>query len=276
MASAGRVYKKGILFLIGSIWPLFVSGITFEIIIPSFNNEKWCVENLRSAVSQQYDDFHITYIDDCSTDATGPVVDAFVKSQGVRHRVTIIHNIERYGALENLYRVIHGLPNATVAVLLDGDDFLAHGQVLKTLNEVYSCGRQIWLTYGNFTYWPSGAENLFCRPFPSWEIEQNGFRSYPIIGASHLRTFKAGLFKKIRLEDLLYEGNFYPMTWDLAMMMPMLEMAGERHTFIPEVLYHYNLTNNQSDHVKDGGLQNRLNDLIRSKPPYRRLEKLDE
>jgi len=33
-------------------------------------------------------------------------------------------------------------------------------------------------------------------------------------------------WKKIAKEDLMYEGKFFEMAWDLAFMFPMLEMAG--------------------------------------------------
>jgi hypothetical protein len=38
-----------------------------------------------------------------------------------------------------------------------------------------------------------------------------------------------GLFKKIKKEDLLYEGEFVLMSWDIAMMFPMLEMESKGH-----------------------------------------------
>jgi Glycosyltransferases involved in cell wall biogenesis len=40
------------------------------ILIPSFNNEHWCKENLESVFRQQYNNYHVVYIDDCSTDGT--------------------------------------------------------------------------------------------------------------------------------------------------------------------------------------------------------------
>ena len=90
---------------------------------------------------------------------------------------------------------------------------------------------------------------------------------------SHLRTFYAWIFKKIALEDLLYEGKFFTMTGDMAIMLPILEMAGERHLFISEPIYIYNMTNPINHGKVNAELQRALDRYIRSMPPYQRLEK---
>ena len=74
------------------------------------------------------------------------------------------------------------------------------------------------------------------------------------------------------MEDLQYEGRFFSMTWDQAMMFPMIEMAGERHAFIPEITYVYNMSNPINDNKVDPQLQRDLEVFIRSKPPYQRLD----
>ena len=64
------------------------------------------------------------------------------------------------------------------------------------------------------------------------------------------------------------------MTGDLAAMMPMIEMAGERFKFIPDVLYTYNDTNPINDHKVSKELQRKIDIEIRGKKKYQRLEKL--
>ncbi len=262
-------YQKLIYFLIFS-WTASILPTTFEIIITSYNNERWCIDNLRSAVQQNYQDFHITYINDCSTDSTAKLIDEFIAAHQLQNHVTVIHNTQRLGALENLYKAIHACPDEIVVVQLDGDDWLPHENVLTRLDKEYS-DHGVWLTYGQFERWPSH-EKGFCRAVPKDVIERNGFRQYkPSTYFSQLRTFYAGLFKRISVDDLMYEGKFYPMAWDWAMMFPMLEMAGERHAFIPEVTYIYNMTNNLSDFRKDGKLQIKLGNSVLGRKPYNRL-----
>jgi hypothetical protein len=49
-------------------------------------------------------------------------------------------------------------------------------------------------------------------------------------------------------------------------------MAGERHAYIPEVTYVYNMSNPINDNKVNAQLQRGLEALIRAKPPYQRLE----
>ena len=71
------------------------------------------------------------------------------------------------------------------------------------------------------------------------------------------------------MEDLLYEGKFYPMTWDKAMMFPMIEMSGGNFKCIRDILYLYNDINPINDHKVDLELQRHLSDVIIAKEPYK-------
>ena len=121
---------------------------------------------------------------------------------------------------------------------------------------------------------------LFSRKIPLKTLTNGQLRKYPFV-SQHLRTFKAELFKKIKTEDLLYEGKFFPVTWDMAFMFPMLEMAAPRddhaknHSlFISDVLYLYRMDNPINDFRVNYDLQKNLDQYIRSKPPYKPIERL--
>lgn len=268
--SGFKSFRGGYVALLCFAFSTHLSGITFEIVIASYNNERWCGQNLLSAVTQDYLDFHVTYIDDCSTDATGQMVDAFVAEYQLQNLVTVIHNPERRGCVSNYYDAIHALPDNTVAIILDGDDMLAHPQVLQRLNEVYS-NYEVWMTFGKFKFWPAEDGEVIGKPYPDHVIRSNGFRSCRRI-PYHLRTSYAWLFKRILREDLMDNGTYWPMAGDIAEMIPMLEMAGERHACMNEVLYLYNNTNPLSDFIRDSGLQGRLEKKIRAKKRYQRLD----
>jgi hypothetical protein len=57
------------------------------------------------------------------------------------------------------------------------------------------------------------------------------------------------------------------------MMFPMIEMAGERHRFIPDVVYVYNRQNPINDDKVNTQLQRDMESYIRAMPRYQRLEK---
>lgn len=244
--------------------------IEFEVIIPSYNNAQWCIQNLQSAVSQTYPHFHITYVDDCSTDGTGEMVEKFVQENNLQQKITIIHNKKRCGAMANWYYTISTCPDYKVIVNLDGDDMLANPQVLSHLAKIYR-NYDVWLTYGQFTEWPQGGRG-WCKAMPKDVIENNEVRYFEDM-PSHLRTYYAWLFKKIKKEDFMHEGEFVPMTCDQAMMFPMMEMAGERYAFISKILYLYNATNTISDHRVNEKCQRDYSKIIRAKERYQRLDK---
>ena len=66
--------------------------------------------------------------------------------------------------------------------------------------------------------------------------------------------------------------NFYPMTWDLAIMFPMLEMSGGKFMFIRDILCIYNEDNVLNDTKVDSTEQRKLDKYIRHLPKYSPLK----
>jgi hypothetical protein len=61
--------------------------------------------------------------------------------------------------------------------------------------------------------------------------------------SSHLKTFYAGLFKRIPQDYFMRKGAFLRSAGDCAIMFSLLELAGEHCRFIEDVLYIYNTQN---------------------------------
>lgn len=240
----------------------------FVIVIPSYNNIKYCDKNINSALNQDYSNYRIIFVDDCSNDGTFNKVQEIVNSSGKSNICTLVKNTKRVGALENLYNMIHSCEDDEIILTLDGDDWFPHDQVLNKLKVYYS--EDVWMTYGQYQNSNDGGRGV-AQEYPTNIINSNGFRNYTW-GASHLRTFYAWLFKNIKKEDLLYNGQFMKMTWDLATMLPMLEMAGNRSKFILEIMYIYNMDNPINDHKVDRSLQAMLDKYVRAKPKYKKIE----
>jgi glycosyltransferase involved in cell wall biosynthesis len=265
---------KNIFFL--GIWSL-VSSLLLSahehpivVIIPSYNNQQWADKNVRSVLNQKYTNFRVIYIDDCSTDGTANVVRMVKRKLDVHNRLVLISNEKRCGALANIYKAVHAYcADGDIVCTVDGDDWLENDHVLATINEAYA-NPNVWMTYGQFRGEP-GKLHGFCRDFPPFIIEHNAFRDYDWV-ASHMRTFYAGLFKKIRLQDLVDSGDFFDVTWDLGFMYPMLEMARERHKCIQKIVYVYNVDNPNSDFRIKLLRQWRIERLIRSFERYERID----
>ena len=91
--------------------------------------------------------------------------------------------------------------------------------------------------------------------------------------ASHIRTWRAFLWRNIKEEDLRDEnGNYWQWSGDLCFMYPMLEMSGSEHyRFMPEINYVYNGENPINEHKVDMTMVNDHATKIRNKTPYQKL-----
>jgi glycosyltransferase involved in cell wall biosynthesis len=234
----------------------------------SFNNSRFYTKNLDSILLQDYSNFNLIYIDDRSWDSTYTLVKEYIQTNQCGDRVLLISNRERKLALSNLYNNIHRCHKESIIVLVDGDDWLTDNQVLSFINQTYQSG-DVWLTYGQFIMHPTGQIG-FNVPYPQEIIDRAGFRYYRST-ASHLRTFYAGLFHQIYIDDLMFQGNFFTMCYDLAIMFPMLEMARTHFKFIDRSLLIYNSENPLNDHKIDKHMQRKLDLIIRARTCYREI-----
>jgi glycosyltransferase involved in cell wall biosynthesis len=267
------------------------------ILTPSYNNAKWFETYINSILIQDYKKYRIIYLDDKSTDGMGDTIEKYLVTHGIDHSIihfddsfstdtntiveefikqvnsdkhffTFVRNVNRCGALENIYRAVYSCEENEIVATIDGDDCLApRRDVLKQLNKVYSSGK-IWFTHGTLMEYPSG-NVTWNEPISPIYIQYNAIRDFKC--PSHLRTFYAWIFKKIKLEDFLYEGKFLSMAWDMAIMFPIAEMSGKRHAFIKEVNYYYNMANPINDNKVNADLQNKLDQYIRKKERYKPL-----
>ena len=241
----------------------------YVIISASYNVEKWIGKNILSVKKQNYTNFKHIIVDDMSSDRTCEIA---AKVIGDDDRFVLIRNKEKRCSLANIYNAIHNhTTEQDIIVILDGDDFLASPNVLEKLNRYYD-DNECWLTYGSYLNL-SGGTGKFSRELPSWIVDKNLFREYTWC-TSHLRTFKSFLFKQIELKDLKdTAGEFYNFAGDLAIMFPMLEMAGQKINFVPETLYIWNDLNDLNEHKVNNTRQMMIEREIRSKEKYNVIER---
>lgn len=248
---------------------LAVAQKPIVVIIPSYNNIKWYRKNLDSVLGQDYSNYSVVYIDDASPDGTGDAVREYIKEHQAQDKITLACNERNKGAMANIYEAVHAQQDNAIIITVDGDDWLHDKNVFQAINNAYA-DNNVWMTYGNYTHYPEQRMGSCCAPIPPQVIQQHAYRRYPWC-ASHLRTFYAWLFKKIKKEDLCDEGGFYRVTWDQAFMLPMLEMCAGKWRYITDILYVYNVQNPLNDfkvHLREQLLAERA---IRAKQPYKPL-----
>ena len=174
--------------------------------------------------------------------------------------------------MENLYNAIHTADPRSVVVTLDGDDFLADKDVFQTIADTYA-DPEVWLTYGSYGYEPGGDRGVGA-PIPEEVLAKASIRRYPYWVTSHLRSFRAGLFHHIQKKDLMVKGKFFEIAYDVAIMLPMIEMASPSHIrYIDRVLYLYNYINPLSD-SRRRDFQLKTDMYIRALKPYQPIDSL--
>jgi glycosyltransferase involved in cell wall biosynthesis len=285
----------------------------FRVITAMYNVEEWIEENIQSLKEQTFSDFQTVLVDDLSTDDTFKIVQTSIQGDD---RFLLIVNKEKKYKTRNVVEAIDAArpDDEDVIVIVDGDDRLAHPDVLKNLEGIYR-RQDCWMTYGSIGD-SQGVRHKACVPYKKSIISSNRFRQerwivYP------LRTFKYKLWRKlnmdifqitatevkqaltrallklqfrrwyhwkdIKTEDLHdVSGKYIRRADDKAFSYPMLEMSGERAYFIEELLYitHWERTPYKGPDQNYGKGKSEtwhtrlIRDILPHKEPYERLDHL--
>lgn len=250
----------------------------FKIVIPSYNNSEWCEYNIASILNQKYKNYEVLYIDDASTDDTYEKVCGMVSGLNNWKVISNETNMKRGYNInpfnENLISFIED--DNDVLVFIDGDDWLIDENVLEKLH-IYYVKHKPWMTYGGMYCYPS---NQIANPqnthYPDSIHKNNSYR-HDAWRASHLRTFKWWLYKKIEEKHLIHTktGEYYFHAEDLATSFPCLEMAPKHKIGVIDFpAYVFNETDsNRSRGIKreqDAGPL--LENEIRNIQPYKCIQ----
>lgn len=153
-----------------------------------------------------------------------------------------------------------------IVAFLDGDDWLAVPHALSRVQQMHESGG--WVTWGSFEY--ADGRPGFAAPYHGGDVRAHDWH------ATHLKTMRAGLFQRLRTEDLTWPDG-EPVPWDMVAMFAAIEMAGwDRTRYCDEILYVYNFG---SSHEWNAGRDGRAREIelareIRSRRPYERVEEL--
>jgi glycosyltransferase involved in cell wall biosynthesis len=233
-----------------------------------YNAEQYIERCISSIMGQSFTDFKCYITHDLSTDNSVKLVKEMI--EGDDRFILIDDNEKKLYQAGNFDKVIRNNSNISddeVLVEVDGDDYLPDGNVLKRIDELYK-DQNIWIANGSFRYHngPVG--------FSSKQTNFNNLRTTNFT-ASHIRTWRAFLWRNIKEEDLRDEnGDYWRWSGDLCFMFPMLEMAGEEHyTFMSDVNYVYNAENPINEHKVDMSMVTDHATRIRNKQPYQKLIK---
>lgn len=235
----------------------------FVFIIPFRNVKDYINQCAQSLINQKNKNWIAIFCDDASTDGT-------IDNLPIDSRFSIIKNNERISALPNIHYGIvdSNLNDEDIICLLDGDDMLIVDNTIDILENLYN--DNTLLTYGQYV-WPTGQVG-HCKAYTEYEFTMLRKGGY---WASHLRTFKFKLYKELIKQDpelLCYKdkyGEFYKSCYDVAIMTPLMEIAGFNNIkFNPKPIYFYRL-HEQNDHSVGPILQKSIADEVFNKKPFK-------
>lgn len=242
---------------------------SIKVITPFYNPGEFLEKCVATIMSQKYDNFQVIFVDDMSTDGSW---DRLPHDD----RAICIRNTTRKTALENIHDAIMNHCDADdIVVLVDGDDWLPGKNILSKINEFYK-ETDCHIMYGQCSFSGNGSKGN-SRPYSIQQLEnirqESGFH------ISHIRTFRSFIYKEIGNQDPEFSclkdssGDFYKMTYDVAMFYPMIEICQkDKVAYNDEVLYIYNIDNPISDFRVDGSLQQRIHNEIRIKNKFKEIQ----
>lgn len=240
------------------------------IISPVYNAEKYIEKCIKSVASQDYNNYKMIIIDDCSTDNTYQMILKTLDSlsDDKRKLFSIHQNYENMGAVFNQVNQIQQIHDDSIVILLDGDDWLKNDPcIFHRINNLYREGAEF--TYGSC--W-SVIDNipLISQEYPP-EVKLNrDYRNYKFnwnIPYTHLRTFKSSLFD---IKDFSVfkdsDGKWLKAGGDTSLFYELIERANPDNVIcISDILMYYNDANPICDYKINSHEQTKTANMVMSK-----------
>lgn len=237
------------------------------VILTGFYNAQDYIERcIGSIMSQKYKDFTCYITHDLSTDNSVNLVKELIKDDS---RFILIDDNDKKlyqaGNFDKVIRYNSRIADNEVLVEVDGDDYLPDVNVLTRIDDVYK-NPDIWIANGSFKF-STGGNGFSSKQTNFDNLRQAAFT------ASHIRTWRAFLWRNIKQDDLFDEnGNYWQWSSDLCFMYPMLEMSGEEHYhFMSDINYVYNNDNPINEHKVNMSMVNSFTARLKAKEKYSKL-----
>jgi glycosyltransferase involved in cell wall biosynthesis len=230
----------------------------FCVIVTTYNPGPSYIKKCLDIIEKQtYKQFRVCIVDDASTkkvSETHNIINDYCNRnnwQFVKRNINIGPLGARIDAINRLN------PNdEDIIISIDGDDELYDTTIFEKLNSIYQDNTLI--TFGNYIENINGVlgpPKIKCRKHNFAKIiRKHGFRKYNWV-FTHLKTFKYKLYKEINHDDLKLNGEYLKAATDIALMIPMLEMAGKNFKCVQNILYKYNREHPESNNIVSGKVQ---------------------
>lgn len=197
----------------------------FSIIVPIYNVQSYLRECLTSVLDQDFDDYEIVVVDDCTPDHSGDIADEMARSDA---RIKPLH-LEKNVGLGLARNAGVAAATGDYVLFLDGDDTLAPGSLRAIAAKLESNSRPELLVYNYSRVWWDGKQAV------SW-------------GAELLARLSPGVFVP---RDHLALFNLLPIACNKAYRRDFLERLGVhfRTGFYEDISFTYTVLLNATSAV---------------------------
>lgn len=237
--------------------------VKFRVVIRGRNCQVYLRDCLDSLIKQTYSTWKATIVLDAPQDGSLQIAQKYARRD---RRISVHVNKKHIGVAANVWKGIF-LTNANdedVIAILDADDEL-YINALEIVAKEFAKNPKLLATYGSYWRFDMKKRTKTSRPYK----KNKPVRKQTWHG-SHLKTFKFKLMKHVPKECLKdSKGEWYQAASDLALMIPILELAGlDRAKHISRCIYKWRRT----PYKTRGHLQLRNKREIRKKKPLKRVE----
>lgn len=106
-----------------------------EILMATYNGDKYLKDQLFSLFEQSYQDFRITIRDDCSTDTTLDIINFYITKYGKNKISVLPNNGIRLGSTQSFFTLLKA-SSENYIMFCDQDDFWLSDKIAKTFEKM--------------------------------------------------------------------------------------------------------------------------------------------
>ncbi|HEB76425.1 MAG TPA: glycosyltransferase family 2 protein [Nitrospirae bacterium] len=207
----------------------------FSVLMASYNNAPYIAVAVESVINQTFKEWELVIVDDCSTDDSVEVVEAYLSDP----RIRFFRNSSNLGYIGTLRRLIEE-SRADILGILDSDDALT-SNALQRMYEAHIENPHCGFVYSNFVYCDEDlrpVEKGFCTALPRIP-EQKTILRHDIVGP--FRTFRKDAYLRTPGYD---DDILYAEDKDLTLKMEEVTEL----LYVDEPLYLYRVLRNSQSH----------------------------
>lgn len=200
-----------------------------SIVVPIYNSAKYVEKLINSLILQEYINFEVIFIDDCSTDNSKEIVEILLKTSNITYKYSILKKNSGPGIARN---AALKLMEGDYVLFIDSDDWIAK-DTLYLLNETVNDINPDLIMFDYYRAWENGNVKKYRElHIPFGEVDKDLYASLTNDGVTR-KLFKTSIIKK---NNIKFPGWFNGE--DIAFTIDYLSYANKLF-YLEDALYYY-------------------------------------